>query len=229
LRLNSFFIDSTDFVSGDSDDVTSADTLTSGSLQDESVVVEELRDLQQKLLTALSRSTLPEVRSVPQARHASTFLGKDVQYTHFQEVSDCPKSVTSDASARKTLPPTTIMIRNLPKTHTQLDLISELEKLGFAGTFDFVHVPLGKDVSVNLGYAFVNFIHHVVAAQCTETLEGFTFQCKEGSRALSASVDVAHVQGLGLNMQHFEQAAVNSSKKIERRPVVVANLSKLIA
>jgi len=228
VRLNSFFSDSTDAVCGVSDDFISTETLTTPSVQDESDVVQELRELQEKLRKALVRSAQPEARSGPPVRLNTTILAKDV-LSHCREGSIYSTSLTSDASARKTQLPTTIMIRNLPKTHTQLDLISELERLGFAGTFDFVHIPLGKDITVNHGYAFVNFIHHSVAAQCTEALQGFTFQCKEGSRAWSASVDVAHLQGLGQNMQYFETAAVNSSKKIERRPVVVANLSKLIA
>jgi hypothetical protein len=225
LRLNSFFTDSTCATSGGSDGETSAESVSTSIEHDEKDIVTELKNLRDRLRDALSRNAQAHAVST---RVRCSDLFDEMRSTQGRENTTCSKTQTCDASTRKSDSPTTIMIRNVPKTHTQPDLITELEGLGFAGTFDFVHLPLGKDVTLNLGYAFVNFISHTFAAQCTDAIKGYTFQCKEGSRGASASVDVAHIQGLGPNMIHFENSVVNSSKKIERRPVVVANLSQLI-
>merc|ERR1712125_313204 len=122
--------------------------------------------------------------------------------------------------------PTTVIIRNVPASYAQLDLITELESLGFAGTFDFVYIPEGTSATSNLGYAVVNFMSYISAEKCMKVIEGYHFQCKQGSCKASASV--SSIQGLERNMQYYGKAALNASKKIESRPVVVANLSKLI-
>uniref|UniRef100_A0A7S1AAS7 Mei2-like C-terminal RNA recognition motif domain-containing protein n=1 Tax=Noctiluca scintillans TaxID=2966 RepID=A0A7S1AAS7_NOCSC len=228
MRLNSFFSDTTCATSGVSDDLTSTESENEDlpiTVQHENDIVRELRDLQRRLREALSLSSPPQAAS---ARLCCGDFSEELRGSHVREASSSPNTHTRDASVRQSHSPTTIVIRNVPKTHAQTDLIAELEGLGFAGTFDFLHLPLGKDVTFNLGYAFVNFIGHTFARQCTEALQGYTFQCEEGSSGTSASVDVAHIQGLGPNMMHFENSAVNSSKHIERRPVVVANLSQLI-
>jgi len=225
MRLNSFFSDTTCAASCVSNDLTSTESENEdlpNTVQDENDIVRELRNLQRRLRDALSLS------SPQQAASAHFSCGDFSEETRGSHVRESSSSSNSDATVRQSHSPTTIMIRNVPKTHAQTDLIAELEGLGFAGTFDFIHLPLGKDVTFNLGYAFVNFIGHTFARQCTEALQGYTFQCEEGSSGTSASVDVAHIQGLGPNMMHFENSAVNSSKHIERRPVVVANLSQLI-
>merc|ERR1712100_652780 len=66
---------------------------------------------------------------------------------------------------------TTIMIRNVPNRYSQRELINELKGLGFAGTFDFLYVPLDLGTMSNVGYAFVNFTHHSWAEKCMEMLQ----------------------------------------------------------
>lgn len=122
--------------------------------------------------------------------------------------------------------PTTLIVHNLPKCYGREDVIRELETLGFEGCFDFVHVPVGKHVWANLGYAFVNFIDDVIAERFQRVLTTHRYQRGHGpGRAARASV--ALVQGLEKNMAHHEQTRASSLRK-ERQPVVVANLSQML-
>jgi RNA recognition motif-containing protein len=118
-------------------------------------------------------------------------------------------------------PPTTLMIRNIPNRYTQQNLIQEMKSLGLGGTFDFLYVPLDKGTMSNVGYAFVNFVDHTWAERCMEKFQKHRFK----KHHKVAVVSVAHIQGLEANLAHYENAAVNSAKLKQRRPVVFANIS----
>lgn len=210
MRLNSFFTSSGE---GCLDD-------RSGSERHDDIV-SELRHLQSQLRKVLSRKESEATAEI--SPNGSPTLPELCE--HAAAEADIHKQI-GDATRHA---PTTIMIRNLPKSYGQQQLIAELDGLGLAGTFDFIHIPLGKGAKANLGYAFVNFLTSALAESSTRALEGLQFQCKCGSgKIASASVAVAHIQGLERNMQYYANSAVNSAKKIDRRPVVVANLAKLI-
>merc|ERR1712196_401809 len=103
-------------------------------------------------------STGGEVPTMDAAQRLPT-MGTSFRHNHV------PRHV--DSSAKEEIaPPTTLMIRNLPNRYTQRQLISELEDLGFAGTFDFLYLPLDKGTMSNVGYAFVNFVEHAHAERC---------------------------------------------------------------
>lgn len=122
---------------------------------------------------------------------------------------------------------TTLMIRNIPNRCSQRELIGELERVGFAGCFDFVYVPLDLGTMSNVGYAFVNFIHPMYAATCMERLpkHQFSRQRKSGK---PVAVSPAHMQGLEANLRHYEKSAVNTSRLRQRRPVVM-NILKTVS
>jgi len=126
-------------------------------------------------------------------------------------------------------PVTTLMIRNIPHRYTRRDLIVELEGLGFAGGFDFLYLPLNKNPTLNLGYAFVNFIKKSVAELALQTIPGNQFKLyrMSGSRKL-AKVSVAYIQGLERNMKHYSGSAVNAAMSKERSPVIVASLYNFV-
>merc|ERR1740130_52741 len=119
------------------------------------------------------------------------------------------------------------MIRNIPGRYTQEDFRMDLQDLGFAGTYDFLYMPVDKGTAANVGYAFVNFIDPSLAAQCMHTFENFRFTRHHRSSKM-ARVSVAHLQGLEKNLEHYQNAAVNMSKEKRRRPVVFANIAKMI-
>jgi len=130
-------------------------------------------------------------------------------------------------ASNKDEPITTVMIRNIPGRYSQNDLMLDLKGLGFAGTYDFLYMPMDKGTAANVGYAFVNFVEASWAQKCLQSFGTFRFLRHQRSSNKLASVSVAHLQGLEKNLQHYENAAVNHSKEKRRRPVVVANIAKM--
>eukprot|EP00928_Gymnodinium_smaydae_P040463 TRINITY_DN27443_c0_g2_i1.p1 TRINITY_DN27443_c0_g2~~TRINITY_DN27443_c0_g2_i1.p1 ORF type:complete len:540 (+),score=97.93 TRINITY_DN27443_c0_g2_i1:245-1864(+) len=151
--------------------------------------------------------------------------GKDYRHGHVPKTVDLAEESTKKATDA---PPTTVMIRNIPNRYTQRDLISELEDLEFAGTFDFVYIPLDKGTMSNVGYAFVNFIAPSHCARCMEVMQRYHFKRYRRMSGRVAAVSVAHIQGLEANLAHYENAAVNNAKLKQFRPIVMANISKSI-
>jgi hypothetical protein len=125
----------------------------------------------------------------------------------------------------KGAPPTTMMIRNIPSRYSQTDLMNDLKDLGFAGTFDFLYIPMDKNTTANVGYAFVNFIDATWAQKCMRYFQNYRFKRSQRGSSKLASVSVAHMQGLEKNLQHYENTAVNASKHTMRRPVVMAKIA----
>lgn len=121
--------------------------------------------------------------------------------------------------------PTTLMIRNIPNHYTQRQLINELDDLGFKGTFDFLYIPLDKGTMSNVGYAFVNFVEPEWAERCMTAFQSYRFK----RHRKIAAVSIAHIQGLEANLAHYENAAVNTAKLKQRRPVIMANISQTLS
>jgi len=115
---------------------------------------------------------------------------------------------------------TTLMFRNIPNRCSQNELIGELERVGLAGCFDFVYVPLDLGTMSNVGYAFVNFIHPAFAACCMEVLPRHQFS-RQWRGGKPVAVSPAHMQGFEANLRHYEKSAVNTSRLRQRRPVVL--------
>jgi len=124
---------------------------------------------------------------------------------------------------------TTLMIRNIPNRYTQRELICELDDLGFAGTFDFLYIPLDKVTMSNVGYAFVNFTTKEWAKRCMDSFQNYRFKRHRKTSGKIAAVSVAHLQGLEANLAHYEKSAVNTAKLKQRRPVVMANISSSLS
>lgn len=126
-------------------------------------------------------------------------------------------------------PPTTLMIRNIPNRYSQRELITELEELGLANSFDFLYVPLDKGTMLNVGYAFVNFMTPTWAQQCMRVFRNYRFKRHHRHSTKIATVSVAHLQGLEANLAHYGKAAVSSAKMKQQRPVLVANISSALS
>lgn len=160
------------------------------------------------------------------ANGQSRSLPKEYRHGHV------PKNLNLSEEFAKTesiAPPTTLMIRNIPNRYTQRELIQELETLGFAGTFDFLYIPLDKGTMSNVGYAFVNFVASEWAEKCMAAFENYRFKRHRKVSGKIAAVSVAHIQGLEANIRHYENAAVNTAKLKQRRPVIVANISQTLS
>lgn len=107
---------------------------------------------------------------------------------------------------------TTVMIRNVPNQYHRGHLMQELDKLGFAGKYDFVHLPIDQQTKWNVGYAFVNFDSSEDSARCMKDMAGHKFtKLHPGQQSRQALISVAHLQGLDKNLAHFRDKVVFSS------------------
>jgi len=68
-----------------------------------------------------------------------------------------------------------VMLQRIPETLGPEAVRWVLDSLGFAGSYDTVHVPLKRGLSLSLRYAFVNFRSPEDAARCIRMCTGKPF------------------------------------------------------
>lgn len=96
----------------------------------------------------------------------------------------------------------TWMMRNIPKKLTRRALLNEINSNGFAGTYDFVYLPMeSNDSRVNRGYAFINLVGLAHAAAFKACYEGR--QLDQYSSRKFISILPAVLQGFEANHAHF--------------------------
>jgi hypothetical protein len=118
---------------------------------------------------------------------------------------DFPEQPEADAPAEgQTM---TLMIRGIPCSKTQEDLMQTLAEHGLDGKFDFLYLPRpGRSLS-NLGYAFVNFPNPADASQCLSSLDGLALDPTKSTKI--CSISPARIQGLAMLRKHFRKTAVS--------------------
>jgi len=102
---------------------------------------------------------------------------------------------------------TTVMMRNLPNKYTQRMLLTEINQVGFLGTFDFLYLPIDPETSANRGYAFLNFIDPSFAWMFKMSYEGRKMNRFNSSKVVS--VMPATLQGFEANYTHYSTARVS--------------------
>jgi len=134
-----------------------------------------------------------------------------------------PKHVNMQALATHgdDQPKTTAMLRNIPNRYTQPTLLDEIDKLGFANSYDFFYLPMDTHNRTNVGYAFINFVSQDAMERFTGAFSGSNF--RDHSSQKVARVSPAHVQGFYPNVQQFLDRAVTHSRNSQYRPIVVLN------
>lgn len=101
---------------------------------------------------------------------------------------------------------TTVMMRNLPNKYTQQMLLEKLHELGFAGTFDFLYLPIDRETSANKGYCFINFSEPYYAWMLKTACEGQKMGRFNSSKEVS--VVPASLQGFEANYAHYSNTHV---------------------
>jgi RNA recognition motif-containing protein len=119
-----------------------------------------------------------------------------------------------------------MMIRNIPNRYAQKDFAEELDSLGFKGTYDFLYLPMDKNTNCNLGYCFINFIHHPWAARCTEIFQGYLLKKQKEGKSKYAQVSVANVQGLEANLAHYQDKGVIDGCGRRRGPLIIESRAR---
>lgn len=101
----------------------------------------------------------------------------------------------------------TVMIKHIPCRCTRNEVLDAIEKLGFAGTYDFFHLPTRRGHN-NFGYAFISFTKPGTALAFHSAMTGFIFQTRKSSKAVK--VVPARIQGFaGTIGQHVHRAKYN--------------------
>lgn len=70
---------------------------------------------------------------------------------------------------------TKVMLQRIPPTLDVASVRHQLDKMGFRGRYDFVHVPMNHGSNLNMRYAFVNFYRPEDAAHCISSCTGRPF------------------------------------------------------
>jgi len=135
--------------------------------------------------------------------------------------SEFPKNEAECTSAVKI---TTMMIRNLPHSVAQTELLTELDNSGFEALYNFVYVPSSFEMHSGKGYAFVNFVSPAAAMSLLGAWHGSRRFCgpspsSNGGGALPLNISPAHVQGLEANVKKWER--MSRVRDARLRPFIV--------
>jgi len=96
---------------------------------------------------------------------------------------------------------TTLMLCGIPCRIRREDVIAALDSEGFAGKYDFVHVP---GAASSLGYAFINFVDSEAASSFSTQFTGYRFAGTNSAKV--CSVKAACFQGLQANSQKMSRS-----------------------
>jgi len=116
--------------------------------------------------------------------------------------------------------PMTVIMRKLPvKSYSLESLLSDLNRNGFAYTYDFVYLPMvdcSADAQPRLsrGHAYINFVHPVYAQRFKECFHGQML----GSFN-KVSVGEAPLQGFKANYAHYLPSRVNRTAAPPAQPL----------
>jgi RNA recognition motif-containing protein len=115
---------------------------------------------------------------------------------------------------------TTLMIRSIPRSFTQRKLLDLLESR-FAGTFDFVYLPMELTTGLNIGYMFVNMkepahiipLYNSMNNRTWPTILQAVFKSsievsEHESLARSCKVTYGRIQGLSALINHFKSSSI---------------------
>eukprot|EP00928_Gymnodinium_smaydae_P092411 TRINITY_DN76282_c0_g1_i1.p1 TRINITY_DN76282_c0_g1~~TRINITY_DN76282_c0_g1_i1.p1 ORF type:complete len:247 (-),score=58.95 TRINITY_DN76282_c0_g1_i1:54-794(-) len=97
----------------------------------------------------------------------------------------------------------TYMLRNVPCKVTKAEMEVELIRLGFHGTYGYVHFPTRRHGS-GLGFGFVNFVSPEYAEEFKRVFDGYVFPWTRSAKR--CFVVKADCQGLEANLRHFKCA-----------------------
>lgn len=117
---------------------------------------------------------------------------------------------------------TTLMLKNLPSGYLRPELTKLLEEQGFAGRFNFVHVPVDCFSGSGLGYGFINMVDGLAAEQVYTQLQGFSNWKAKSQKVLE--LHWGEEQGLDLLVERYRNSRMmHASVPDAYRPVILVN------
>jgi len=115
---------------------------------------------------------------------------------------------------------TTLMVRNLPLTAKQADLLDELNRGGFSGLFDFLYMPCDFTSSEGRGFAFINFLTPAAAGMLVGAWHrSRRFGIKLHDQALSISP--ASLQCFDANVRKWDIPRMRRIRNPHLKPYMV--------
>jgi len=139
-------------------------------------------------------------------------------YDCLQDPSDAPAEVHS-MEFPYSLGRTTVILRNIPNNCEQNDLIHLLDCQGFAGSYDFLYLPIDFRTHAAIGYAFINLVSPAEAERVRWHFEGFC-QWSTGSSKV-CSVAWSQHQGLAEHIKRYRNSPLmHPSTPESYRPVL---------
>jgi len=154
----------------------------------------------------------------------------DCQGTTFRQHREDEEVVASRPASRdrtksETWPDsiTTVMIRNIPVRYTAEELLAELLKEGFQGTFDFFYLPIDFKTKCNRGYGFVNFRQ---AADCRRFAGIFNnWRLSRYASKKVLEITAAITQGFEANVAQYARKDAQRVKNEWFKPMIFAEES----
>jgi hypothetical protein len=126
-------------------------------------------------------------------------------------------------------PIVTLMICNIPCRITLQQLVEVIDSMGFAGKYDFLHLPIGGGSSAgsrsNLGYGFINFADPVDAEPFRKAFMNYQFEGTSSAKV--CTVRPAHIQGLENNILHFDRSAAKARSQRGEGPFIRQPVQKV--
>jgi len=120
----------------------------------------------------------------------------------------------------------TMMLCNIPCQLVNADVVAAIDEAGFAGVYDFVHLPQRRDRRhCNRGYAFVNFKSPEDAARFSDTFQSYHFEGTESDKI--CVVRSAHKQGFDCKMgnkKNGSKARARARKRERKLQVALADV-----
>eukprot|EP00929_Paragymnodinium_shiwhaense_P097036 TRINITY_DN58808_c0_g4_i3.p1 TRINITY_DN58808_c0_g4~~TRINITY_DN58808_c0_g4_i3.p1 ORF type:complete len:334 (-),score=27.69 TRINITY_DN58808_c0_g4_i3:360-1361(-) len=103
---------------------------------------------------------------------------------------------------------TTVCLQNLPLAYTREMLLGLFDNYGFSGMYDFVFLPIDATAQKNLGYAVVNLVSPLVAAQFWDTFSGFTRWWRSWCKEICVVSWSTFGQGLDENISMYRHSPI---------------------
>ncbi|CAK9042585.1 unnamed protein product [Durusdinium trenchii] len=87
----------------------------------------------------------------------------------------------------------TVMIKNIPCRCTTEEVLAAVDRLGFAGAYDFFYLPINRRHRQGIGYAFINFPQQGAAGLFKKAIAGYQFPGRKSQKVVH--VAKAQLQG----------------------------------
>merc|ERR1740117_2721869 len=120
---------------------------------------------------------------------------------------------------------TTVMIRQVPRTFTQKQLLEEASARGFGHALDFAYLPFDlRKGARRCGYGFLNFVAPEYAVAFRDAFDGTFVDRLSREKGRPLRVHPAEVQGYEANYEHFANTRVGQRNDPEFGPLFFHHL-----